>query len=322
MKKVLVLLLCAVMLLSCMSACGNNSGGGTTPASGTAENKTGGDNSATTIIVGSKDFAENLIVGQLYIQLLKEHGYTVVDKTNVSGSDVCQKALANGDFDVYPEYTGTIWYMVCGHDSVPEGGPEALYANLEAELATAGVYRMGERTEVNNTYCFALKPEMADELGIKTLSELGAYMQAHPGELSFAGDQEFCIRSDGLLGMADHYGIDFGANIFNMEKGLCFQAIDNGQVDVAMSEATDGRLLKYGLLLLEDDLFYFPTYNLIPFFRTEWADEHPEAVELLNQLAPYMTDSQLQALNSRVDADGEEPEDVAADFLRENGFIS
>jgi len=309
MKKAVVVMLCAVILFTCVSACSGGS------------SKSGGDSSLQ-IIVGSKDFAEALIVGQLYLQLLEANGYSVVDKTNVSGSDVCQKALANGDFDVYPEYTGTIWFMVCGHDSVPSGGPQALYDLLVTELADAGVYRMGARTDVNNTYCFAMMRERAAELGIRSLSDLGAYMTANPGTFSFAGDQEFAIRSDGLLGMADFYGMDFGANVFHMEKGLCFQALDNGQVDVCMAEATDGRLSKYDMVLLDDDLFYFPTYNIIPFFRAGWADEHPEVVALLDTLRPYMTDSQLQALNAKVDADGEEPKDVAREFLMANGFIS
>jgi len=295
--------------MSCVAACGEKGSGGS-------------DDGTLQITVGSKDFAEALIVGQLYLQLLEANGYKVIDKTNVSGSDVCQRALANGDFDVYPEYTGTIWFMVCGKDSVPQGGPVALYDLLVGELAAAGVYRMGARTEVNNTYCFAMMRERANELGIKSLSDLGAYMTAHPGTFSFAGDQEFAIRSDGLLGMADHYGIDFGSNVFHMEKGLCFQALDNGQVDVAMVEATDGRLSKYDMLILEDDMFYFPTYNIIPFFRADFADAHPEVVALLDTLRPFMTDSQLQALNSKVDADGQEPEDVAREFLKANGFIN
>ena len=326
-KRILMFLLTSVMAVGGLCGCGDKAA--STSNSADSNTASSGETSASSaekkdvkIIVGSKDFAESMIVGQMYIKLLEANGYTVTDKTNVAGSDVCQKAIETGDFTVYPEYTGTLWFMVCGHDTVPEGGPTALYDDLEAELGEGGIYRMGKRCEVNNTYAFVMMPDRMEELGINCLSDIGAYIAEHPGELKFAGAHEFNIRSDGLIGMKDFYGIDFGDNVHSMEKGLAIQAVAEGQIDVSMVDATDGRIQKYGLSLVEDDKSYFPTYNMVPLYNQKFADENPEVVELLDQLAPYITDVQMQELNAKVDVDNDEPDEVAEEFLKEVGLIS
>lgn len=338
MKKVLALLLCIVMVLGCFTACASTDKTTDTndkdTSDATAKDPATDGNAETpddqepaeaskdlVINVGSKDFTESIIAATIYMQLLEANGYTCVDKTNVSGSDVCQQAILTGDFTVFPEYTGTIWYMIGGHDSLPEGGGEVLYDLLTEELAEAGEYYMGERCSVNNTFCFVVDPDVAGEMGITSLSELGAYMQEHPGELKLACTNEFAIRTDGLLGMADAYGIDFGSEVYTMEKGVALKAVNDGEVFVCMADATDSAIVKYGLTALADDGNYFAAYNMVPLYSAEFAAANPEVVELLDQLAPLFTDEQMRELNYTIDVEGEEPEDVAAAFLAENGLV-
>lgn len=273
-----------------------------------------------TINVGAKDFTEQLLLGQITIKYLESKGYTCVDKTNVSGSDVCWNALGSGDFDVYWDYTGTIWGSFLGKTEFPEGGKDGLYDAVVEALAAEGKYAVGDMMSMNDTYGLVVTQEVAD-LGISTYSELGAYMTEHPGELVFCGDHEFTIREDGLLGLSDAYGIDFGEDLNVMDMGLVFQALKDEQGDVGMVFATDSRIRAFELTLLKDDLSYFPAYNAVSCFRADFAAEHPEIVALMNEIAPLIDDEVMMALNYKVDVEEEEPEDVAEAWLQEVGLI-
>lgn len=272
------------------------------------------------IKVGSKDFTEQLLLGQITIQYLEANGYECEDKTNVSGSDVCWNALGSGEFDVYWDYTGTIWGSFLGQTEFPEGGKDALYDAVVEKLGEEGKYCVGDMMSMNDTYGLVVTQEVAD-LGITSYTELGEYMTEHPGELIFCGDHEFTIREDGLLGLSDAYGIDFGEDLNVMDMGLVFQALKDGQGDVGMVFATDSRIAANDLVLLTDDKGYFPAYNAVSCFRTDFAEANPEVVELMNDIAPLIDDEVMMNLNYQVDIEEEEPEDVAAAWLVEVGLV-
>ena len=333
MKKVIALTLAVLLALACLAGCGQTATTTTAtataaPAAATAA-PAAADTAATeapaaekpTIKVGSKDFTEQLLLGQITIKYLEANGYTCVDKTNVSGSDVCWKALGSGDFDVYWDYTGTIWGSFLGNTTFPEGGKDGLYKAVVEGLAKEGKYCVGDMMPMNDAYGLVVTQDVAAK-GITTYSELGAYMTAHPGELVFCGDHEFTIREDGLLGLSDAYGIDFGEDLNVMDMGLVFQALKDKQGDVGMVFATDSRIAAFDLVLLKDDKGYFPAYNAVSCFRTDFAEKYPEVVTLMNNIAPLITDDVMMSLNYKVDVDEEEPDAVAEAWLKEVGLIS
>lgn len=303
----------AMILVSAFSfaACGSKDNGDDSGAT---------EGNGITVKVGSKDFTEQLILGQITIQLLEANGYTVEDKTNVSGSDVCWTALKDGEFDVYWEYTGTIWQTFLGNDTMVAGS-DALYDATKEALAKDNEIVMGDKSSMNDTYALVMPADKAKELGITSYSELGKYITENSGKLKIACDQEFSVRADGLPGLSGAYGIDFGDNISLMDMGLVFTALADGKADVGMVFATDARINKYGLTVLTDDKSYFPVYNAVPVYRADFAADNTEIVDLLNKVAALIDDKTMVDLNYQVDVDGDEPEDVAAQWLTDSGLV-
>lgn len=282
-----------------------------------------------TVAVGSKQFTEQLIVGEMLALLLEDAGYEVERQLGLAGTAVVHEALINGEVDTYVEYTGTGLLAIlnmslpsgtptAGTDATPVAGADAVYDivkdEYQAQLNLVWLDPLG----FNNTYTLALTEERAAELGVETISDLIPIA----GELTFGGTQEFLTRPDGLPGMMEVYeGLEF-ADAQGFEPGLVYQAVDSGDVDVISAFATDGRIPALGLVTLEDDLGFFPPYFAAPVVRQDLLDEDPAVADVLNALAGMIDDATMADLNARVDVDGEEPEDVARGFLAEQGLIA
>jgi len=304
MKKIAAILLALVLILG-LAACG---GGGSS-------------SDGTVVRVGSKDFTEQLILGQMTILVLEANGIKTEDKTNVAGSDTCRQALSSGDFSLYWEYTGTAWLMLLGNDAVA-GSAQETFDKVKAADA-ANNFMWLERTPFNNTYALVMPKAKAADLGIKSIGDLGRYITANPGALVLTCDHEFTARPDGLPGLVETYGTDFGDSINILDMGLVYQTIQNGQADVGMVFATDGRIAEYDLVVLQDDKTFFPVYNAAPCVRTDILEEYPQIAELLAPIARLLTDEVMQQLNLRVDgSEAMEPKEVAQEWLAANGFIS
>ena len=343
MKKTISILL-ALLLIFALAACGGNPATTTTPpATGTAPATPTGTPPATptgtaptestppasiapgtgiTIAVGSKDFTEQLILGQITMQALAAHGFTVADKTNVAGSNTCRDALTSGAFDIYWEYTGTAWLSLLGHDTVPTGGAQALYDAVKAEDAGNNVVWL-DPAPLNDTYALVMQKDKADALNIKTYKDLANYIDQNPNKLVLCCDQEFTARPDGLPGLVSTYDMNFGNSLNIMDMGLAYQALQNKQADVAMVFATDGRIAQYGLVVLQDDKDFFPAYNAAACIRSDVLAKAPQIADILNPIAPLLTTEVMQQLNIQVDGpDARDPKDVAHDWLVQNGFIN
>ena len=305
MKKIVSIILALVLILA-LAACG----GGNKPSGA-------GD---VVVKVGSKDFTEQLILGQIAIQALEANGIKTEDKTNVAGSDTCRKALESGDFDMYWEYTGTAWLMLLGNDAVASSAQETYDKVKEADKENGFAWL--ERTPMNDTYALVMQKERADELGIKSYTDLGNYIKDNPGNLVLCCDHEFTARPDGLPGLVETYGMDFGDSLNILDMGLVFQTMQSGQADVGMVFATDGRIKEYGLVVLQDDKTFFPVYNAAPCVRNDTLEKVPKIAEVLNPIAKLLTDEIMQELNLRVDgSEAKEPKDVAKEWLTANGFL-
>ena len=171
---------------------------------------------------------------------------------------------------------------------------------------------------MNNTQALAVPRSLAEEEGIWTISD----MVAHASELVMVGPAEFPEREDGLPGIRANYGDFELADYKAVDKGLRYQAIENGQAQVVVAFGTDGEIAAYDLVVLQDDKGMFPPYQVAPVITAAMLDAHPEIADLLNPVTALLTNETMQALNYEVTGQGREPADVAAEFLQQNGVIN
>ena len=298
MKKMIAILAALTILLA-----GCAGGGASAPAA------------VDVIRVGSKDFTEQLILGQITLAALEAHGIQGVDRTNISGTDNVRAALESGEIDIYWEYTGTAWMMLMGHDLIPGETPAQLFERVRAEDAGNGIIWL-DFAPFNNTYALAVTQETSQALNMTTLSDLAAT----PG-LTLATEHEFMPRPDGFIGMVEAYeGMEFG-EVLTMFMGLVYESLMSGEADVAVVHATDGRILDHNLVVLEDDLHFFPIYTPAPNVRADALERVPQIADILNPIAAALTMEAMQYLNFLVDSGQVEPDEAALLWMTENEFI-
>ena len=295
------LLLMGILLLS-LSLAGCDAGG------------TGGDR--PTVVVASKDFIEQFILGEMYALVLEEAGFDVERRLNLGGTPVAQAALLEGEIDVYPEYTGTGLLTVLGLEVMSD--PSAVYNTVKEEYEEQFNLTWLEPAPMNNTQALAMTQERSEELGIRTFSD----MVAQADQLVLVGPPEFGEREDGIPGLREVYG-DFEFQEFRaIDTGLRYQALTSGEADVVVAFGTDGELAAFNLVTLEDDKGLYPPYQVAPVIRQSVLEANPEIADALNELAPLLTDETMQRLNNEVSGEGREPGEVAREFLLEQGLIS
>jgi osmoprotectant transport system substrate-binding protein len=275
-----------------------------------------------TITVGSKDFDEQLILGEISKLLLEDAGATVVDEIDLGSTFAAREALTGGDIDHYWEYTGTAWIEFYGEtDPIPDR-VEQYEAVRDLEVGE-GLYWL-DPSPFNNTYGLAMAREAHDELGIDTLSEIGALLEDDPDAATLCVESEFEARSDGLPGMEAHYGYEFPAgNVHVLDTGVIYGATaDRDPCNLGEIFTTDGRIATLDLVVLEDDESFFPLYNVAPVFVEEvYAEYGQTLIDLYEPVTAALDDETMAELNARVSAENERPIEVARDWLTENGFI-
>jgi len=271
---------------------------------------------AKPIVVGGKNFTEQLLLAEVTTQLLKKKGFEV-EKRDGLGSQVLRDAQVNGQVDLYWEYTGT---SLVTYNKVKERlSAKETYDRVKELDAKIGIIWLQPST-ANNTYALAVRSDDAKTAGIKTLSDLAGVFNARK-PVSIAIDAEFSGRPDGLPGLQSTYGFKAGrANLKSMDAGLTYPALRDGQVDVALVFATDGRIQAFNFRVLGDDKEFFPNYAAVPVVRTEVLKANPALEEALNALSGKLSDPVLQKLNAKVDVDKTPIEEVARQFLSENGL--
>jgi osmoprotectant transport system substrate-binding protein len=269
------------------------------------------------VVVGGKGFTEQLLMAEMTAQLLRHHGFDV-DKRDGLGSTVLREAQVNGEVDVYWEYTGTSLIVYNGiEERMSPEEPLAMGSELEAERGLVWL----EPSAANNTYALAMNPDRAEELGIGSISDLAERVRAGDAPV-FAVNEEFPAREDGLLGMQEVYEFDYGRrDLRPMATGLTYQALNERQVDVALVFATDGRIAAFNFVVLEDDRGFFPDYAMAPVIRADTLDAHPELQGILEDLAARLDDGTMQTLNARIDVERMTIEEVAAEFLADQGLV-
>ena len=273
--------------------------------------------SAGTITVGSKDFTEQFIIAEMYAQLLENEGFTVKRKLNLGGTPIAHAAMLNGEIDLYPEYTSTGLLTMLKLDPIRDA--QEIYATVKSGYEQQFNLTWLTPSPFNNTQALAMTKEVAAKYGIQTFSDLSE----NASELVLGGPGEFLEREDGLKGLQQAYGgFDF-KEVKQLGKGsLRYQALLNGQIDVVVAFGTDGAIKGNDLLLLVDDLVYYPIYNVAPLIRMDTLQKYPQIEKILNDFAPILTDEIMSGLNWQVDGpEGMEPADVVRAFLIENGLV-
>lgn len=287
------------------------------------------------ITVGSKDFTEVNLLGEIMSQLLEDAGYDVNRQLNLGGTVVVHEAAVAGDVDVYPEYTGTGLLVILGQDipevdqepvaeasATPSGTPASNPLSDEVYSIVSETYpeefglQWLEPFGLNGTYVIAVRPETAEEYGLEKVSDL----QGVAGDLTFGCSQEFLVRQDGLPGLEEEYGLEFG-DAMGMDPNLVYSAMEEGQVDVIAGGVTEGHIQRLGFVMLEDDRNYFPPYYACPVVRTEILEQAPEVRDILNQLAGRIDNETIGQLNLEVDEEQRSPAEVAREFLVNEGLL-
>lgn len=268
--------------------------------------------------IGSKDFSEQYILAYLTAELLNAHGADVEANTKLVGSANVRQALENDQFLGYWEYTGTSWITYNGNTS-PVQGAEAQFDAVKEADAANGIAWL-DPAPFNNTYAFAIRKKEADALGVKTLSDVAALASA---DQTFCIESEFSTRDDGWPGLKAAYGFDApDANVTMLDTGVIYTATQKGD-DCNFGEVfqTDGRIPALDLVVMEDDKEFFPSYQGGFTLKQSTLDEYPEIADVLAELSPLLTTEVMQELNAKADVDGEDPEDIAIDWLEEQGLI-
>ncbi|MDX1600305.1 MAG: glycine betaine ABC transporter substrate-binding protein [Anaerolineales bacterium] len=281
-----------------LSACGGAGGGG------------------PEIRVGSKEFTEQHLLGNMYEMLLDDAGYNATYSA-IGGSAEVHSALVNGEIDVYPEYTGTGLLTHLEQEYDPSMSGEDVYQTVKQQYQEQWDLTWLDPVQFNNTYCLAMPQERAEELGIETISDL----TEHASELELGATQEFLERSDGLPGLEEAYGsFNFEATI-GLDPGLKYSGLREGEFDVTTCFGTDGQIAGFNLRVLEDNQNFWPPYPAAPVIRDEVLEEHPEVADILNQLSPLLDGQTMSDLNWQVDGEGREADTVAREFLTEQGLL-
>lgn len=313
MKK-LAIALFALILLTVLAACGSND---TSTPSG-EDSESSSSEARGKVTVGGKAFTEQQILSKITSIYLTENGFDVEEASNM-GSTVVRSALENGQIDLYWEYTGT--GLVIYQKQEVETDPDKAYEKVKENDKENGIAWLN-KADFNNTYAIMMKQETAEELGITTISDLAEYVNNDPKKLTFASNAEFYARDDGIKGLQNHYGFEFPSqNVVKMDSGLLYNALKDGQVDVSVGFATDGRIKGFNLVILEDDKQFFPAYNGAPVVRQEVIDQYPDIADLLNNLADRLENETMMTLNYAVDVEHEDITEVSRNWLKEQGLI-
>jgi len=288
------------------------------------------------ITVGNKNFTEQYIIGEMMKQLLEDRGFTVTLVADLS-TMALRQGMEAGDIDICADYTGTAWMTHLGHAYTPGVDNNELYERVKEEDEVIGGFIWLDPIWNNNTYALASWAEYAEEHNLETMSDLAAWYNENDGAITTFIDFEYSTRPDGLPALEEYYGFEIAeASLLTGAPGASLLGLENHECEVAMVFGTDPTIAKHGWHVYLDDQSFYPPYDLTPYVSAEVLAEYPEIEDILNELvATFPGGGQMatpeivaqgqavwQELNATVDIDLMEPEEVAHDYLVENGLIA
>lgn len=268
--------------------------------------------------IATKPMTEQYILGEMLGLLIEQAGYTVeITKGVGGGTNNIHPAMKSGEFDLYPEYTSSGWVLVLNHQA--EGVDDGeMFAQLKQEyqeqfnMTWVGMYGF------NNTYTIAVRGDVAAEYGLKNTSDLAAVA----GKLTFGGNPDYIERQDGFPALCQTYGLGFG-NVVDIDIGLKYQALSNGDIDVTNAFTTDAQLANPDtkLVTLADDKHLQVNYFCSTVVRQDALEKFPGLEEVLMQMDGLLSDQEMASLNYKVEVEGLDELDVARDFLMQKGLL-
>lgn len=307
------------MATALVAGCGGLSGSGPSARGGSLVQRVNLEGQSYT--VGGKNFDEQLVLCQIAVAALESVNAKVTDRCNVGGTDATRKALLGGDIDLYWEYTGTAWVSFLGQKPIQDG--RAQYEAVRERDLTQNKIAWLQPAPFNNTYAFALKKERAQQLGLRSLSDMAAYLRSgQPGNMCI--ETEYQNRDDGLTGLQRTYGFQVPPDRLRvLQTGAIYQATAD-QKECLFGEVftTDGRIPQLGLAVLQDDKLYHPLYNAAPTMRKEVYDRNPDIAQAFAPISAALTDDVITELNRQKSAEGKPERRVARDWLAQRGFIA
>ena len=323
MKRVTAVAVIVAALV--FSACGSSNDNSTSSGSSTSGSASSGGNtiksnpanSSKTVTIGSKNFTEEFILGEIYAQALKAAGYNVKKELNLGSEQIAFKAVKSGQVDAYPEYTGTALtsFFKRKATEVPHDEQKA-YQEAKTEFAKSQLTALPPTPFTDSNGVGMLKDKAA-KLGITTISDL----KDKASKLVFSGTPECPQRPDCLLGLEQVYGLKF-KKVVTVDPSLRHKVLDTGQADVSILFTTDGQIAQGKETLLQDDKHLFPPYNVTLVFRDAALSKlGPDAPKVIALVQKGLTTEAMQELNSRVDIDKQTPAAVAKAYLTESGYI-
>ena len=268
-----------------------------------------------TIVVGSKNFSEQALLGEILAQHIEARTHLPVTRRfYLAGSYICQQALLSGRIDTYVEYTGTALTAIL-HDSI-EKDPSAVFGRVKSEYQRRFGLAVLPSLGFNNTFAIVIRGDDARRLNLRTISAAAAYTPQWRAGFGY----EFMERPDGYEGLARVYGLHFAEAPRILDLGLLYRALLEKQVDVVAGNSTDGLLSTRDLVILTDDKHYFPPYEAVPIIRGETEARHPEVREVIAELAGKISDEEMRKMNFAADGQHRDASEVARAFLHAKGL--
>jgi osmoprotectant transport system permease protein len=265
------------------------------------------------IVIGSKDFTEQVILGELLAQMIEVNTGLAVVRRFELGGDLCHRGLLAGEIDGYVEYTGTALMSILKEP--PMTDPQKVFQSVKDEYAKRFQAEWLSALGFNNTFAILIRGEDAARLGIKTISEAARYTRQWRAGFG----QDFMSREDGYAGFVRAYALQFAAPPREMDLSLTYRALASKQVDLIAGNSTDGLIEKLGLFQLEDNRHYFPPYEAAPVFRSDTLERHPEIRRVLGQLSGKVTEQDMRRMNSEADIDHQEVKMIVRGFIQKKG---
>ncbi len=270
-----------------------------------------------TIHIATKPMSEQFILGEMLALLIEENSdlHVKITKGVGGGTSNIHPAMVKGDFDLYPEYTGTGWLVILKKDSLLP--PDQLFSELQKEYSREYGLKWVAPYGFNNAYSLAVSNEMAKKYNLKTFSDLALY----PDLFTFGAEYDFYEINDGYADLCAYYNLKFKKNL-DMDIGLKYEAMKSGKIDVINIFTTDGQLSHANLTTLKDDKHFFPSYYCATIVREETLKEHPELERILEKMNGILTDQEMADMNYKVDVEHRTEREVAVEFLKKKGLLN
>lgn len=270
---------------------------------------------STQIVVGSKNFTEQVILGELIAQQIEaKTSLTVKRQFNLGGTFVCHQGITAGELDIYPEYTGTAYSAILKLPT--DRDAKRVYERTRQEYAQRFGLEWTAPLGFNNTFAIVVRGEDARKFNLTTLSQASSYTPQWRAGFGY----EFMERADGFPGLAKTYNLQFAQTPKTMDLGLLYRALTDKQVDLVAGNSTDGLITSLNLVVLQDDKQYFPPYEAAPVVRQQTLQAHPELRPVLQELGGKISEQEMQQLNYRVDGEKQDVKAVVREFRQAKGL--